>query len=108
MIRLTRKNTNESKAYKIFIDNAYHGDIKNNEIKEYAVSSGNHVIYAKIGFFKSNEVFVDIDNSTIELEIMTRKKELWISAPQLWPLALSCLIAFIIGNKDLLIIKQIK
>jgi len=70
-IRLTRRDTYADKirAYKIFIDCVYHGDIKRNEIKEYEVSNGNHVICAKIDWCRSNELNVSVQDSVVEVEV---------------------------------------
>ena len=71
MIRLTRGSSyaDRIRAYKVFIDDVYRGDIKANETIDYAVNNGNHVIYAKIDWCGSNKVDVNINNSICELEI---------------------------------------
>ena len=71
MIRLTRLTayTDKLRAYKIFIDDVYRGDIKQNQTKEFAVDNGSHTIHAEIDWCKSNRLSVDVDNSIVELEI---------------------------------------
>lgn len=71
MIRLTRGTSYSDKLrkYKIYIDDVYRGDIKINEVKEYEVDNGNHSIYAKIDWCRSNILNIDINNSKLELEV---------------------------------------
>ena len=71
MIRISRGNTYTDKlrAYKIFIDNIYHGDIKSGETKEFTVANGSHIISAKIDWCRSNNLCVDVNDSIVELEI---------------------------------------
>jgi len=61
MIRITRGSAYKDmfRAYKIFIDGIYYGEIKQNEIKEFAVENGKHTICAKIDWCGSNELCVD-------------------------------------------------
>ena len=83
MIRLTRGDayTDKIRAYKIFIDDVHCGDINRNETKEFVVDDGIHVIYAKIDWCRSNKLCVNVDNSTIELEI---GPSLSVSDPKFW------------------------
>lgn len=73
MIRLARGNdyVDKFRAYNIFIDDVYRGDIKRNEVKEFEVATGEHIIYAKIDWGRSNKlcVCVNVSNSILELEI---------------------------------------
>ena len=71
MIRLARGNdyVDKLRAYKIFIDDVYRGDIKRNEVKEFEVATGEHIIYAKIDWCRSNKLCVNVSNSILELEI---------------------------------------
>ena len=50
MIRVTRGSsyTDIIRAYKIFIDGVYCGDIKRNETVEFPVENGRHEVCAKI------------------------------------------------------------
>jgi len=71
MIVVTRGNSHCDKirAYKIFIDGVYCGDIRNNEIKGFAVDNGSHTVCAKIDWCRSNELCVNINNSTANIEV---------------------------------------
>ena len=71
MIRLTRGNTftDKLRAYKIFIDDIYRGDIHRDETKEFPVDNGSHVIYAKIDWCRSNKLCIDVNDSIAELEV---------------------------------------
>ena len=71
MIRLTRGNdyTDKLRSYKIFIDDIYRGNIKNNEVKEFDVDNGEHIIYAKIDWCESNRLCINSNSSITELEI---------------------------------------
>ena len=67
MIRITRENSfaDKLRAYKIFINDEYRGDINKNETKEFPLDKGNHVIYAKIDWCRSNELCIDVNDSNI-------------------------------------------
>ena len=82
MIRLTRGNNyvDKIRAYKIFIDDIYCGNIKNNETKDFEVANGSHIIYAKIDWCRSNKFNIIVSDSMLELEIgpYIRGNTLWI------------------------------
>ncbi len=71
MIRLTRENdyVDKIRAYKIYVDEVYLGDIGNNETREFVVDSGKHSIYAKIDWCRSNKLEFDSTGSVVELEV---------------------------------------
>ena len=118
MIKLTRKDIRmdklevldkKLKPYKIFIDDVYRGDIKNNETKEFTIDNGSHIIYAKIDWFRSNKISVDINNSIMELEVsasLTEEKQLWILAMP-WFVTLFYTIYLIFNKNKYLLIKKI-
>ena len=55
--------------YKIILDNTYCGDVKSGETKGLEVTPGNHTIYLKIDWCRSNKIdFYVLDNETIEFE----------------------------------------
>jgi hypothetical protein len=70
MIRLTRKETDVDKirAYRIFIDGVYRGDIKNGEVKEFQVENGKRTICAKIDWCGSGDYVYEV-NDLLELEV---------------------------------------
>lgn len=62
MLKINRKNakTDYYKTYKVYIDNQYVTDIKNNEMKNIEIN-GKHTIMVKSDKFISNILEVDID-----------------------------------------------
>ena len=82
MIRITRENSfaDKLRAYKIFIDDEYRGDISKNEIKEFPLDNGIHVVYAKIDWCRSNKLSIDVNDSVVKLEVGSSLKgrKLWI------------------------------
>ena len=75
MIRITRENkiNDALRAYKIYIDGTYRGDIRKDETKEFEVENGSHEVVAKIDWCRSNELCVDVNNSIVELEVGNSK-----------------------------------
>ena len=79
MIRITRKwqMANAADAYKIYIDGIYCGEIRANdgtkdfedEIIEFEVGNGCHVVCAKMSWHKSNELCVDVNDSIVDIEV---------------------------------------
>ena len=71
MIRITRGEAHRGKliAYKIFINGAYRGKIKQNETKEFEVENGSHTVCVKINQVGSPTLRVHIDNSIVDLEV---------------------------------------
>ena len=71
MIRITRATPYKDmlRAYKIFIDGVYRGDIRRNGVKEFEVENGIHTVCAKIDWCNSNELCVEVADSTVELEV---------------------------------------
>ena len=82
MIRITRENSfaDKLRAYKIFINDEYRGNINRNEIKEFPLYNGNHVVYAKIDWCRSNKLYVDVNDSIVELEVgpSLKGRKFWI------------------------------
>ena len=82
MIRVTRGKawSDKLRAYKIFIDDDYCGDINENETKEFPVETGSHTIYAKIDWCSSNKLNVIVSDSPLELEVgpTLAGKKFWI------------------------------
>ena len=71
MLRISRQDEFRDKirSYKIILDNTYCGDIKSGQVKSLDVTPGNHTIYLKIDWCRSNKVDFNIsDNETIEFE----------------------------------------
>lgn len=52
------------RKYKIFIDDIYIGDIANNEIKNFTISEGQHSLYFKIDWCRSNTLTITNDKSS--------------------------------------------
>jgi len=73
MIRITRKwaYANGGRPYRIFIDGVYYDEIRVNETKEFEVEDGPHTVYAKIDWYRSNELCVDVNDSIMTLEVGT-------------------------------------
>lgn len=71
MIRIIRGNTYTDKfrKYKIYIDDVYCGDIKNKETKEFPAQAGNHTVFAKVDWCRSNRLNISIGSSPTELEV---------------------------------------
>ena len=57
------------RGYKIYIDDIYRGEIQIDDTKEFEVEDGTHVVYAKLDWCKSNELCVEVNGSTVELEV---------------------------------------
>ena len=68
MIRIT-KGPLEMRSYKIFINGIYRGRIKWNETVDFPVENGIHEVRAKIDWCSSNRLFVEVNNSTVNLEV---------------------------------------
>ena len=83
MIRISRglSEIPMLRAYKIFIDGVDCGKIKRGETKEFEVENGNYTVYTSSGKYGSNTLRVDVNDSTVELEIGNAlkgwKKILW-------------------------------
>ena len=71
MIRITRETTSfySEPRYKIFINGIYRGEIENGETKDFEVENGSHTVYAKINYVRSPEFRVEVNNSTVNLEV---------------------------------------
>ena len=70
MIRVTRGETPKGRyAYKIFIDDICRGKIKEHETKEFEVENGDHIVYAKINWCRSNKLEVNVSDSVVNLEV---------------------------------------
>ena len=75
MIRITRRKQfiNLFDAYKIYIDGIYCGKIKRNETKEFAVEDGRHTVYARLGQYGSNLLYVGVNDgmngSIVDIEL---------------------------------------
>lgn len=71
MIRITRQSRymDRLRDYEIFIDNMYYGTIRDGENKEIDIDNGQHLIYIKIDWCRSNEInFVESANNIIEFQ----------------------------------------
>ncbi|MBL4933194.1 hypothetical protein [Clostridium paridis] len=69
MIRISRQSRyfDSLRNYKIYIDDIYCGDIKDNEVKELNIENGEHSILLKIDWCTSNKVtFIAKDNELKE------------------------------------------
>jgi len=62
---------NSARTYKIFINNTYRGEIANGEVREFEAENGKHTVYAKIDWSKSNKLCINVDDSTVDLEVGT-------------------------------------
>ena len=95
MIRITRvKPYGELfRTYKIFIDGVYRDEIAIKETKEFEVGNGKHTVYAKIDWYKSNTLCVNVDDSIVDLEVG--------SSVVGWRLLLSMLYATVWARKYL-------
>jgi len=71
MIKITRvKPYSEIFAfYKIYIDDVYRGKIDVGETIEFDVENGTHAICAKLDWTRSNTLYVDVNDSIVELEV---------------------------------------
>ena len=68
MIIISRENLYADKLrnYKIIIDEKYYDDIKQGEIKNIYISPGNHTIYLKIDWCRSNKINFNVsENETL-------------------------------------------
>ena len=67
MIRITRVRPYSEllRSYKIFIDGTCRGRIGVDETLEFEVENGEHTVYAKIDFYKSNILCINVDNSIV-------------------------------------------
>ncbi len=70
MIKVSRQSSHYDKFrnYQIFIDNIHSCDISNGETKEIDISNGQHIIYLKIDWCRSNKLTFFKDNNIIEFE----------------------------------------
>jgi hypothetical protein len=59
-------------TYKIYIDDDYCGDISGNEAKQWPVENGNHTIYAKINWCRSNTLPIIVSNAPRYLTVSPR------------------------------------
>ena len=70
MIRITRpKRSADLIEYQIYINDIHRGEIWNGETMEFAVENGRHTIYATSGGGNSKELYVDVNDSIVELEL---------------------------------------
>lgn len=54
------------RVYKIMLDDSYYGNIKCDETKQINIGKGNHTIYLKMDWCKSNKInFSILDDETI-------------------------------------------
>jgi len=80
MIRITRGNAwrDKLRAYKIYANDMYLGDISNNEVAEFSVAKGHYSICAKIDWCGSNTIDIVVDDELVELEVGSSvKKNSW-------------------------------
>ena len=71
MIRITRASTyvDKIRAYKIYADDIYLGDIKRNETKEFPIEKGRYSLYAKIDWCRSNKLDIVVSDSVADVEV---------------------------------------
>ena len=61
---------NRLRSYKIFIDNELVGKVQNGKIQNFELEPGNHKVYAKLDFFKSKEIGIQInENEVTEIKL---------------------------------------
>ncbi len=71
MLRISRKTTYRDilRSYKIILDDIYCENIESGKVKNLDISSGNHTIYLKIDWCRSNKIdFYISANEIIEFE----------------------------------------
>ena len=71
MIRITRASeyVDSIRKYKVFVDGKNIGIIKSGMIEEFKTSAGEHVIYLKIDWCRSNKIaFHSTDNEILEFD----------------------------------------
>lgn len=63
MIKINRVSGYDDRLrkYKVFVDDIYLGDIRDGETKEFDVSPGQHTIYLKIDWCRSNKIKFDLN-----------------------------------------------
>ncbi|WP_238883875.1 hypothetical protein [Clostridium sp. YIM B02551] len=68
MIRISRQSRyfDSLRNYKIYIDDIYCGDIKDNEVKELKIENGEHSIFLKIDWCTSNKVTFIAKNNELK------------------------------------------
>ena len=71
MIRVTRGSylNDGNSTYKIYINGVHSGGIKDSQTIEFPVESGRHEVYAKINWCRSNKLFVEVRDSTVDVEV---------------------------------------
>ena len=71
MIRITRGSywSDMARAYKIFIDGVHRGNVKYGETVDFSVENGLHEVCAKIDWCRSSSLFVEVSNSTVNIEV---------------------------------------
>ncbi len=71
MIKINRKKgyIDEFREYEVILDNNYLGNIDAGETKNFEVTSGNHTIFLKIDWCRSNKLDFHVsENEVIEFE----------------------------------------
>ena len=71
MIRVTRASAyvDRARAYKIYADDIYLGDIKQNETKEFYIEKGHYSLCAKIDWCRSNKLDIVVSDSVLDIEV---------------------------------------
>ena len=70
IIRITKvKRLMDSAEYQIYIDDVYRGYIEGCDTMEFEVENGRHTVYAKVGWYRSKELYVDVNDSIVDLEL---------------------------------------
>ena len=96
MIKINRiaSYADKMRSYKVILDNKYLGEVHNNEIKDFEVEAGNHTIFLKIDWCRSNKVdFYISQNELIEFECANSMKG--------WRLLLSFIYIIFLKDKYL-------
>ena len=67
-IQITRPNewTNRLRKYKIYLDDNHAGTISNNTTLDLYVPAGKHILIAKMGWYGSQEIEIDIKEDEIK------------------------------------------
>ena len=101
MLILSRENIypDRLRNYKIIIDGNCYGEIKNGEVKKIDISSGNHTMYLKIDWCRSNNIEFNIsEDEVLNFECGPSARG--------WKILLSILYITIFRNKYLWIRKK--
>lgn len=78
-LQRTNENNNRLRDFKIFIDGKQVGIIANGETKEFTTTSGQHAVTAKIDWYSSPDISINVDESEIKnLKVGGFKNSNWL------------------------------